>query len=72
MSASRAKSPLHAAGMHLSGVKRFGTAEQIAQAERDLAAAYLERYIERAIAVGVDRLTRQRLAKTLIAGGPQQ
>jgi hypothetical protein len=66
-----ATSPVHAAGMRLSGMKQYGTPEQIAQAERDLAVAYLERDIERANAVGVDRLTRQRLAKTLIAGGPQ-
>lgn len=67
-----ARSAVHAAGMHLSGVKRFGTPEAIQQAERDLAVAYLDRDIERANAVGVDRPTRQRLAKALIAGGPQQ
>lgn len=68
---SKAASPLHAAGMRLSGMKLSGTPEQIAEAERDLAVLYLERDIERANAVGVDRLTRQCLAKTLIAGGPQ-
>lgn len=68
---SRSTSAVHAAGMRLSGMKQFGTAEQIAEAERDLAVAYLERDIERANAAGVDRLTRQRLAKTLIAGGAQ-
>ncbi len=68
---SKAKSPLHAAGMHLAGVKRLGTPEQIAHAERDLATVYLERYVERAIATGVAGLTRRRIAKTLIAGGAQ-
>lgn len=62
---------LHAAGMHLAGVKRFGTPEQIAQAERDLATVYLERYVENAIAKGVDGATRRQIAKTLIAGGAQ-
>ncbi len=59
------------AGMRLSGMQRLGRPEQIAQAERDLAAAYLERYIENAIAKGVDAPTRRRLAKTLIAGGAE-
>jgi hypothetical protein len=67
----KATSAVHAAGMRLSGMKQFGTPEQIAQAERDLATAYLERDIERANAVGVDRPTRQRLAKALIAGAFQ-
>lgn len=62
---------MHAAGMRLSGMKQFGTPEQVQQAERDLATAYLERDIERANAVGVDRPTRQRLAKALLAGGFQ-
>lgn len=69
---STAASPLHAAGMRLSGMKLNGTPEQIAEAERDLAVAYLERDIARANAVGVDRLTRARLAKNLIAGSPQE
>lgn len=64
----KARTALAAAGMRLSGLKQFGTPEQIAEAERELATAYLERDIERANAVGVDRLTRQRLAKVLIAG----
>ncbi len=68
---STAKSPIHAAGMHLSGMKRFGTPEQVAQAEQAVAVLWLELYIERAIAKGVDRPTRQRLAKMLIGGGPQ-
>jgi hypothetical protein len=67
----KAASAVHAAGMRLSGMKQFGTPEQVRQAERDLATAYLERDIERANAVGVDRPTRQRLAKDLIAGSPQ-
>jgi hypothetical protein len=64
-------STVHAAGMRLSGAMRMGTPEQVAQAKRDLAVAYLERDIARANAVGVDRPTRHRLAKTLIAGAPQ-
>jgi hypothetical protein len=68
---STAKSPLHAAGMHLAGVKRMGTAEQIARAEHTVAALWLERHIEEGIAKGLDRPTRQRLAKMLIAGGAQ-
>lgn len=59
------------AGMRLSGMQRLGSPEDIAQAEADLAAAYLERYIARAIAKGVDPATRQRLAKHLVAGAPQ-
>ncbi len=66
-----AASPLHAAGMRLTGLKRFGTPEQIAQAEADLAALWLERYVDEAIAKGVDRPTRQRLAMTLVAGSVQ-
>lgn len=62
---------LHAAGMHLSGMKQFGTPEQVAEAEHALAALWLERHIEEAIAKGVDAPTRRRLAKTLIAGGAQ-
>lgn len=65
---SKSKSPVHAAGMHLAGVRRMGTPEQIAQAEADLATAYLERYIDRAIADGVDPATRRRLARRLTAG----
>ncbi len=57
--------------MHLAGVKRMGTPEQIAKAEHAVAALWLKRHIEEAIAKGVDRPTRQRLAKMLIAGGPQ-
>ncbi len=68
---SKAKSPLHAAGMHLAGVKRLGTPEQIAHAEHAVAALWLERHIEEAIAKGVDGPTRRRLAKMLIAGGAQ-
>lgn len=59
------------AGMRLSGMQRLGTPEQIAQAEADLAAAYLERYIDNAIDKEVDALTRRRLAKMLTAGGAQ-
>ena len=57
------------AGMRLSGMQRLGTPEQIAQAEADLASAYLERYIHNAIDKDVDAPTRRRLAKMLIAGG---
>ncbi len=57
--------------MHLSGVKRFGTPQQVADAERELAALWLEKYVHEAIAKGVDRPTRHRLAKTLIAGAVQ-
>ena len=57
------------AGMRLSGMQRLGTPEQIAQAEADLAAAYLERYIDNAIDKEVDFPTRRRLAKMLVAGG---
>lgn len=57
--------------MRLSGMQRLGTPEQIAQAERDLAVAYLERYVENAIAKGVDGAARRQIAKTLIAGGAQ-
>ena len=57
------------AGMRLSGMQRLGTPEQIAQAEADLAAAYLERYIDNAIDKEVDEPTRRRLAKMLVAGG---
>ena len=64
-------SPLHAAGMRLSGLKRFGTPEQIAQAEADVAALRLERYIDEALAKGVDRPTRQRLAMALVTGGAE-
>ena len=66
-----AASPLHKAGMRLTGLKRFGTPEQIAQAEADLAALWLERYIDEAIAKGVDRPTRQRLAMALVTGGAE-
>ena len=57
--------------MHLSGVKLNGTAEQVAQAEADLATAYLERYVDNAIDKNVDAATRRRLAKKLIAGVAQ-
>jgi hypothetical protein len=56
------------AGQTLSGMMRMGTAEQIAQAEADLATAYLERYVDNAIDKNVDAATRRRLAKKLIAG----
>ncbi len=39
---SKAKTPLHAAGMHLAGVKRLGTPEQIKQAEHAVAALWLD------------------------------
>jgi hypothetical protein len=68
---TRAKTPLHEAGMRLSGAKRFGTPEQVAEAEREVAALWLERYVQEAIAKGVDRATRHRLAKWLIAGSVQ-
>ena len=66
---SKAKSPLHVAGMHLAGVRRMGTPEQIKKAEHAVAALWLERHIEEAIAKGVDDVTRRRLAKMLIVGG---
>ncbi len=69
---SKAKSPVHAAGMHLAGVRRMGTAQQIKEAEHALATAYLERAVDEAIAAGVDAPTRRRLAKMLIAGEAQQ
>jgi hypothetical protein len=59
------------AGMQLSGMQRLGTPEQLAQAEANLAEAYLERYIDRAIHDGVDAATRRKLAKKLIAGATQ-
>lgn len=59
------------AGQKLSGMMRLGTPEQVAQAEADLATAYLERYVENAIVKNVDVATRRRLAKKLIAGGEQ-
>ena len=68
---SKAKTPLHAAGMRLAGVKRFGTPQQIKYAEHAVAALWLERHIEQAIAKGVDVSARRRLAKMLIAGGAQ-
>ena len=68
----KAKSPLHAAGMHLAGVKRMGTPGQIKHAEHAVAALWLERHIEEAIAKGIDSPTRRRLAKMLIAGGGSQ
>ncbi len=55
--------------MRLSGLKQFGTPEQVAQAEAELAALWLDRYIDRALAAGVDRATRQRLAMKLVTGG---
>lgn len=63
--------PVRTAGQRLSGYMRMGTPEQVRQAEVDLAAAYLDRYIDRAIADGVDTATRRRLAKKLIAGEAQ-
>lgn len=59
------------AAQRMTGLKRLGTPEDVAQAEADLAEAYLERYVERAIADGVDNPTRRRLAKKLIAGSEQ-
>lgn len=58
--------------MHLSGVKLTGDPEKIAEAERRLAVAYLERDIERAVAADVDATERRRLAKWLVAGAPQE
>jgi hypothetical protein len=60
------------AAQRMTGLKRLGTPEDVAQAEADLAEAYLERYVERAIADGVDTRTRRRLAQMLIAGEAQQ
>ncbi len=68
---NKAKSPLHAAGMHLAGVRRMGTPEQIKNAEHALAALWLEKKIDEAIAVDLDAATRRRLAKHLVAGAPQ-
>ncbi len=68
---NKAKSPLHAAGMHLAGVRRMGTPEQIKNAEHALAALWLEKKIDEAIAVDLDAATRRRLAKHLVAGTPQ-
>lgn len=59
------------AGMRLSGYQRLGTPEQVAEAEADLAAAYLERYIDNAIDKGVDSRTRRALARKLSGGGAQ-
>lgn len=69
---SATKTALERAGQHLSGVKLTGDPQKIAEAERGLAVAYLERDIERALAVDVDAATRRRLAKFLIAGAPQE
>ncbi|MCU1391089.1 MAG: hypothetical protein JWL72_4427 [Ilumatobacteraceae bacterium] len=64
--------PVRRAGQTYSGMLRMGTAEQIAKAEAELAAAYLERYVDNAIDKNVDVATRRRLAKKLIAGGDQK
>lgn len=68
---SKAKSSLHAAGMRLGGLKRTGTPEQIAEAEHAVAALWLERHIDEAIAKGLDTPIRRELAQRLIAGGVQ-
>ena len=68
---NKAKSPLHAAGMHLAGVRRMGTPEQIEKAEHALAALWLEKKIDEAIAVDLPKATRTALAKKLIAGAAQ-
>ncbi|WP_420451566.1 hypothetical protein [Ilumatobacter sp.] len=64
------KSPLQTAGMRLAGLKRTGSREQIREAEHVLATLWLERYIEEAIAVDLNRASRRRLAKYLMSGEP--
>jgi hypothetical protein len=65
----KAKSHIHAAGLHLAGV-RVGLAppEKIEQAEHALAMAYLDQYIDQAIRVELPKAARTELAKWLIGG----
>jgi hypothetical protein len=64
----KAKTHVQAAGLRMVGYKLMGTPEQLAQAKTDLAAAYLDRYIDRAIAVELPKAARTELAKWLIGG----
>lgn len=59
------------AGRRLAGMMRLGTEAQIREAEADLAAAYLDRWIDNAIEKEVDANTRRRLARKLTAGSDQ-
>lgn len=66
---SKTITPLHAACLRLGGLKRTGTAEQVAEAERVVAALRLEKYIDEALDADVDFHTRRRLARKLSGGG---
>lgn len=66
---SKTITPLHAACLRLGGLKRTGTPQQVAEAERVVATLRLERYIEEALDADVDFRTRRALARKLLDDG---